>query len=188
MNKISKQITKKSIVQRQSSFLIRFIGVLLVIAGAFMVWDSKDWSILLFCVPYLGGAFLLIVLFVRRNDWKVIKKIEKQEKYLGVSFDDDMRDVLMGGILSNGVEAAAYGDWYTLISTGGIVAVNRRYVTGVKEIQRRTRSGRYTSSTFIDMTFDTIENRTMKFTTGNSWQAAQDLKEWLEAYRKEEQA
>ena len=137
-----------------------------------------------------AAAFLIgmIWLVLHRNDRRVKKQIEQQEKYLGVSFDDDMRDVLMGGILSDGVEAAAYGDWYTLISTGGVVAVNRRYVTGVKEIQRRTQSGRYTSSTFIDMTFDTVENRTMKFTTGNSWQAAQDLKEWLEAYRKEEQA
>lgn len=186
MNKISKQITKKSIVQRQSSFAFWFIAALIVIWAIVQAWG--EWDMLVVTVPAAAFLIGMIWLVLHRNDRRVKKQIEQQEKYLGVSFDDDMRDVLMGGILSDGVEAAAYGDWYTLISTGGVVAVNRRYVTGVKEIQRRTQSGRYTSSTCIDMTFDTVENRTMKFTTGNSWQAAQDLKEWLEAYRKEEQA
>ncbi|WP_394273345.1 hypothetical protein [Butyricicoccus sp.] len=107
------------------------------------------------------------------------KQIEQQEKYLGVSFDDDMRDVLMGGILSDGVEAAAYGDWYTLISTGGVVAVNRRYITAVKNVQRRSSNGRYGGRIFVDVTFETVEQETMQFTTGDSWQAVADLCEWL---------
>ncbi len=177
MNKISKQITKKSIVQRQSSFAFWFIAALIVIWAIVQAWG--EWDMLVVTVPAAAFLIGMIWLVLHRNDRRVKKQIEQQEKYLGVSFDDDMRDVLMGGILSDGVEAAAYGDWYTLISTGGVVAVNRRYITAVKNVQRRSSNGRYGGRIFVDVTFETVEQETMQFTTGDSWQAVADLCEWL---------
>ena len=185
MAKLTKQISKKNIVGRQSTFSFWFLSVLIILFAVTLTWGSIR-NMILLGVPLAGVCIIPLGLFSRWRDRKILQIIEKQERYLNTDFDRDMNGVYMQGILSNGVEAVGYRDWYLLLSVGGVIAVNRRYVTGVKSIEQTESHSTYTINYFIHIVFDTVEGDTIELVTGNSWQAAEDLRDWLEAYWSEE--
>ncbi len=180
-------VTKKTIVKRQSTFVIWFIGILLIVLAVLITTDTVDFHhitrddvigasimdiFLLLCIIGLKYGF-------ERENQKVIKRIERQEKYLHTDFDQDMQGILMDGILSNGVEIVAYGDWFVALSVGGVFAVNKKYITGIREVYREEHSGRYTTNTFVVIELLTVEQTVMTCKTGNVYQVAVDLSEWL---------
>lgn len=180
-------VTKKTIVKRQSTFAIWFIGILLIVLAVLITTDTVDFHhitrddvigasimdiFLLLCIIGLKYGF-------ERENQKVIKRIERQEKYLHTDFDQDMQGILMDGILSNGVEIVAYGDWFVALSVGGVFAVNKKYITGIREVYREEHSGRYTTNTFVVIELLTVEQTVMTCKTGNVYQVAVDLSEWL---------
>ncbi|MCD8355209.1 MAG: hypothetical protein LUE11_01365 [Clostridia bacterium] len=176
MTGLTKRVSKKNVVKRQSRgyfwALTAIIAVMSVAANLHNMFGHIELFLILMAFVWLA---------VRIRNQKVLHNIRKQEKYLFTSMDEDMAGIRMQGFFSTGVEAVCYGDWYLLLSYYGAVAVNRRYITGVKKLERICRSGRYggNATYTIRITFQTVVQETMTFTTGNASQAVEDLCSWL---------
>lgn len=180
-------VTKKTIVKRQSTFMFWFVSILLVILAVLVTVDMVDIHHIaredvilagIVDVPLLLCIVLMKYEFEKENR-KVIKRIEQQEKYLNTDFDKDMQGIFMQGILSNGVEIVAYGDWFVALCVSGVFAVNKKYITGIKNVYREEHTGRYASNTFLIIELLTAEQTVMTCKTGNVYQVAIDLGEWL---------
>ena len=177
MTGLTKPITKRNIVRRQSR---GYFWGLTALAGI-MSADYHEESILA-KVVFFFKLMILVCLAVYLLSCKMLHYIRTQEGYLCPGMEEDMRGVRMQGFFSTGVEAVYAGDWYLLLSYYGVVAVNRRYIAGVKKIERHSEwRGRYSITPMLTLriTFQTVTQETMTFTTGNAWQAAEDLCSWL---------
>lgn len=108
-------VTKKTIVKRQSTFMFWFVSILLVILAVLVTVDMVDIHHIAREDVILAGIIdvplLLCIVWMKyefeKENRKVIKRIEQQEKYLNTDFDKDMQGIFMQGILSNGVEIVA---------------------------------------------------------------------------------
>ena len=180
-------VTKKTIVKRQSTFMLWFISILLVILAVLGTAKMIDFHHIVREDVILAGIadvlFSLCIVWMKyefeKENRKVIKRIEQQEKYLNTDFDKDMQGIFMQGILSNGVETVVYGDWFVVLSISGVFAVNKKYITGIKAVYREEHTGRYAASTFLILELLTAEQTVMTCKTGNAYQVAIDLSEWL---------
>lgn len=180
-------VTKKTIVKRQSTFMLWFVGILLVMIAVLETAKMIDFHHIVREDVILAGIadvlFSLCIVWMKyefeKENRKVIKRIEQQEKYLNTDFDKDMQGIFMQGILSNGVETVVYGDWFVALSISGVFAVNKKYITGIKDVYREEHTGRYAASTFLILELLTVEQTVMTCKTGNAYQVAIDLGEWL---------
>lgn len=180
-------VTKKTIVKRQSTFMFWFVSILLVMIAVLETAKMIDIHHITRGDVILAGIadvlFSLCIVWMKyefeKENRKVIKRIERQEKYLNTDFDKDMQGIFMHGILSNGVETVAYGDWFVALSISGVFAVNKEYITGIKAVYREEHTGRYAASTFLILELLTVEQTVMTCKTGNAYQVAIDLSEWL---------
>lgn len=165
------KLTKKNVVRKKYAYVTWLIEAILIVIGIYDVKKTGEWIVIcFFAVP-----IILVFIWVKIDEELLKHKITRQERCLGVSFDENMKGVQIGGVLSWEMEAAAYEDWYVLMSVGGVIAVNRRYVTGLRDvsyqIQRRNVS--------IRIIFDTKENKSIQFKIGDYPQAVSDLCQWL---------
>ena len=182
-------VTKKTIVKRQSTFMFWFVSILLVILAVLGTVDMVDIHHIVREDVILAGIvdvpLLLCIVWMKyefeKENRKVIKRIKQQEKYLNTDFDKDMQGIFMHGILSNGVEIVAYGDWFVALCVSGVFAVNKKYITGIKDVYREEHTGRYASNTFLIIELLTVEQTVMACKTGNAYKAVEDFCEWLEA-------
>ena len=178
-------VTKKTIVKRQSTAML---GLIVVLFLGFMWFAVKDIDISSIAREDILGVFgrvLLVFLCVgvmycalRRKNQTVIRWIERQENYLHVDFNKDM---CMQGILRRGVEIIAHGDWFVALSEDGVLAVNKRYIEGVRETHQEEHAGKYTNYTQWVIELLTVEQTVMACKTGNAYKAVEDFCEWLEA-------
>lgn len=110
---------------------------------------------------------------------RVERDIKRQEKYLGVDFNQDMQGIRMRGGMKHDIEAVAYGDWYVLLSLDGNFVVNRNYITGVHSVYKKLEETKGGTQIWMMIELETVEHTLLTGKMGNCWQAAADLCDWL---------
>ena len=105
--------------------------------------------------------------------------IQRQEACLNVDFDADMHGITMENKTIGRIEAVACGDWYILISQVDRLAINRKYILGIKDVYKREKSLRGRMHWQITIAFDTIDHTPLVFRLSDADQVIIDLCEWL---------
>lgn len=169
-------VTKKTIVKRQYGLARLLITVPSVLAMAYMTATMED-------MLEVDGIWLLLILIfwidTGRKNKKVKQNIQRQEQCLGVEFDRDMQGIYMDGIFTDDVEMVAGGDWCMILSLGSTVAINRRYISGIKSVRSITTGAKYTDNPPVQIVFRTIEETEMTCVIKSGREPAKDLCDWI---------
>lgn len=179
-------VTKKTIVKRLGFWYKCLIVVVFILGFGWDLLFVRDVSSEKRIEIYLGSAATLAgILFVWIYVWyqkqKVLRMIQRQEACLNVDFDADMHGITMENKRIGTIEAVACGDWYILISQVDRLAVNRRYIVGLKDVYKREK-GLWCGMQMhwqITIAFDTIDHTPLVFRLSDAEQVIIDLCEWL---------
>ena len=178
-------VTKKTIVKRLGFWYKCLIVVFILGFGRDLLF-VRDVSSEKRIEIYLGSAITLAgILFVWIYVWyqkqKVLRMIRRQEACLNVDFDADMHGITMENKRIETIEAVACGDWYILISQVDRLAINRKYILGIKNVYKREKSLWCGMQMHwqITIAFDTIDHTPLVFRLSDAERAIIDLCEWL---------
>lgn len=177
-------VNKKTVARRQGTCFIRGFAVLFAAGILYYIWSvradlTSNWKNIVWTALALAGFLVVVQIGAMIDGNKILDNIRRQEKRLRISFDDDMSDVYMGGIWSGHVEAVSKGDWYVLLSAENVIAVNRRYITGIGRIERKWCETQRYHPDLIEIDFETVSRIPLTCKVGSSTQAVVDLIAWL---------
>ncbi len=179
-------VTKKTIGKRLGFWYKCLIVVIFILGFGRDLLFAHDVSSEKRIEIYLGSAATLAgILFVWIYVWyqkqKVLRMIQRQEACLNVDFDADMHGITMENKRIGTIEAVACGDWYILISQVDRIAINRRYIIGLKNVYKREKNlwGGIQMHWQITIAFDTIDHTPFVFRLSDAEQVIIDLCEWL---------
>lgn len=177
-------VTKKTIGKRLGFWYKCLIVVVFILGFGRDLLFARDVSSEKRIEIYLGSAATLAgILFVWIYVWfqkqKVLRMIQRQEACLNVDFDADMHGITMENKRIGVIEAVACGDWYILISQEDRLAINRKYILGIKDVYKREKGLRGRIHWQITIAFDTIDHTPLVFRLSDAEQVIIDLCEWL---------
>lgn len=179
-------VTKKTIVKRLGFWYKCLIVVVFILGFGRDLLFARDVSSEKRIEIYLGSAATLAgILFVWTYVWfqkqKVLRMIQRQEACLNVDFDADMHGITMENKRIGSIEAVACGDWYILISQVNRLAINRKYILGIKDVYKREKNLWCGMQIHwqITIAFDTIDHTPLVFRLNDAEQVIIDLCEWL---------
>ena len=186
-------ITKKTIVRRQSTFITWFCSVLLIAGILLRATDIVDIHHIqkldvIVAAAIVTFGLISVGVFIYKNkkdDRRLMRSIEKQENYLHTDFDRDMQNTCINGMLSDGLEIVAYGDWFVAMYLGCAFVANRKYIASIRGLRKEKHRNRskYGPKTYTMLVVEllTVEQTVMTWTVDNTCRGGVDFFSiWLE--------
>ena len=186
-------VTKKNIVRRQSTFITWFFSILMIMLALLWATDIVDIHHIqrldaIVAAAVVTFSFINVGMFIYKNkkdDRRLMRSIEKQENYLHTDFDRDMQDTCINGMLSDGLEIVAYGDWFVAMYLGCAFVANRKYIASIKDMRKEKHRNRskYGPKTYTMLVVEllTVEQTVMTWTVDNTCRGGVDFFSiWLE--------
>lgn len=186
-------VTKKNIVRRQSTFITWFFSILMIILALLWATDIVDIHHIqrldvIVAAAVVTFSFISVGVFIYKNkedDRRLMRSIEKQENYLHTDFDRDMQDTCINGMLSDGLEIVAYGDWFVAMYLGCAFVANRKYIASIRGVRKETHKDRTKNGirvyTMLVVEILTVEQTVMTWTVGGMYRMPiHFFSKWLE--------
>jgi len=172
---VEQYVTKKRIFNQVVKKNLKMFGLILLIcfglAGMMLFTDilaQEDglWIILGLTIgfPLLGVG---IIVSMGLNS---IRLIRRQERHLGISFDNEMRSLNVTSI------DAPKGDWFLVVGKGdrGVYPVHKRYVSRFSARKRGTSSG----GRYLELTLYAVDGKQFKMNLEDDYNV-KPFEKWL---------